>query len=234
MTLAGFRIFPPSTVILADQRDPDVSWARHERTAGPGRGGVDVVAAVGTPVYAWADGTVKYVSNDGSAGNVARLYLTHDPGWVLDYKHLSRFASPLNGVVKRGSLIGWSGDSGAPGQPHVHYNLVDPSGIRRNPWNYIDTGSAASREEDDMFTDDDRNKLASIHKAVYTGEGDGGGISVINRLNELQLRVRNLDAQLTGSDGFTPNLVGHVLDVKAAIADTDKTIDQILTQIKQS
>lgn len=137
MALHDFSIHSPSTVILADNRDAGQSWARHLRDAGPGRGGVDVVAPVGTPVYAWADGTVTRQPNNGTAGNVARLHLAHDPGWILDYKHLSSYVDLVNGYARKGQLIGYSGQSGAPGQPHVHYNLVDPQGNRQNPWLYV-------------------------------------------------------------------------------------------------
>lgn len=143
MSLTDFSIHSPSTVILADNRDAGVSWQRHLRDAGPGRGGVDVVAPVGTPVYAWADGTVTRQPNNGTAGNVARLHLEHDPGWILDYKHLSSYVDLVNGRARKGQVIGYSGQSGAPGQPHVHYNLVDPQGNRQNPWLYV-SGTAQS------------------------------------------------------------------------------------------
>ena len=164
MALQGFQVQSPSTVILDDRRDPDVSWANHEARY-PGqtnRGGVDVVAPVGTPIYAWADGTVIHQPNNGSAGNVVRLALAHDPGWFLDAKHLSRYAVPHGTWVQRGTLIGYSGTSGGVA-PHVHYNLVDPRGIRRNPWHYIDNGTAsagqpAPAQEDDMYSDADRKR----------------------------------------------------------------------------
>lgn len=145
MALHGFQIHPPSTVILDDDRNPDVSWANHEARY-PGqtnRGGVDVVAPVGTPVHAWADGTVRNLANQGSAGNVVHLDLAHDPGWSMEAKHLSRFAVPNGQWVARGSVIGYSGTSGGVA-PHVHYNLLDPRGIRRNPWHYTENGSASA------------------------------------------------------------------------------------------
>lgn len=161
MALTDFSIQEPSTVILDDDRDPDVSWANHERRY-PGqtnRGGVDVVARVGTPVRAWADGTVEHVYNDGSAGNVARLRLANDPGWILDYKHLSGFVPLLNGWASKGTIIGYSGNSGGVTQ-HLHLNLVDPSGVRRNPWHYV--SDRAQNQEDDMSAEGERTILAKL------------------------------------------------------------------------
>lgn len=159
-SIGEFVGYPPMTVILSDNRDPLQSWARHEREAGYNRGGVDVVAPVGTPVYAWADGIVRTDAFGGTAGKVITLHLTNALGWKLDYKHLSAFAVPDGTLVKRGYLIGYSGETGAPGQPHVHYNLVDPNGMRRNPWLYLsgDATAGTPGEEDDMYTQADRDR----------------------------------------------------------------------------
>lgn len=143
MSLTNFSIYPPSTVILDDERNPDVSWANHQRRAGASRGGVDTVAPIGTPIYAWADGFVHNVPNDGSAGNVIRLQLANNSGWYLDYKHLSQFAVTNGKWVPKGALIGYSGDSGGV-SPHLHLNLVDPNGVRQNPWHFVSPSGGAS------------------------------------------------------------------------------------------
>lgn len=213
MALQGFQVQSPSTVILDDDRDPDVSWANHESRY-PGqsnRGGVDVVAPVGTPVYAWADGTVLHQPNNGSAGNVIRLSLAHDPGWFLDYKHLSRYAVSHGTWVQRGTLIGYSGTSGGVA-PHVHYNLVDPRGIRRNPWHYIEGGTASAGQitpvqEDDMFSDQDRHALTLILESQGRVETHAWHVhSVIDQLRfaiignepnqQLRLKLDQIQAEL--------------------------------------
>jgi murein DD-endopeptidase MepM/ murein hydrolase activator NlpD len=157
-------MYTPSTVILDDDRDADVSWAHHEARY-PGqtnRGGVDVVAPVSTPVHAWADGTVRNLANQGSAGNVAHLDIANAPGWSMEAKHLSRFAVPHGTFVAQGTVIGYSGTSGGVA-PHVHYNLLDPSGIRRNPWHYVQgAGAASQQEEDDMSAEGERLIIAKL------------------------------------------------------------------------
>lgn len=223
MALTGFSVHSPSTVILDDGRDPDVSWANHERRY-PGqsnRGGVDVVAPVGTPVHAWADGTVRNLANQGSAGNVAHLDLAHDPGWSMEAKHLSRFAVPNGQWVAAGTVIGYSGTSGGVA-PHVHYNLLDPRGIRRNPWHYIDAGQAAAGglEEDDMFTEEDRKKLNAVYDGLFmetpTTRGTPSGLlNTVGRIYDGLFKKTTVPGSTTGSR----DIPGGTLATLAAIAD---------------
>lgn len=201
MALQGFTIHSPSTVIKQDNRDPETSWYRHEREAGANRGGVDVVAAVGTPVYAWADGTVLHQPDNGSAGNVIKLALAHDPGWSLDYKHLSRYAVPHGRWVAEGTLIGYSGDSGAPGQPHVHYNLVDPNGIRRNPWKYIDAGTATAGRPADI-TSLDKEDLMEIAHIYPSNRNDSAAFAL-----DIEDPTKPL-AQISGAEFRTGQVIG--------------------------
>lgn len=231
MALAGFSVHSPSTVILDDGRDPDVSWANHERRY-PGqsnRGGVDVVAPVGTPVHAWADGTVRNLANQGSAGNVAHLDLAHDPGWSMEAKHLSRFAVPNGQWVAAGTVIGYSGTSGGVA-PHVHYNLLDPRGIRRNPWHYIDAGQAAAGEieEDDMYSDNDRardektaSQVNSIWRAIYEipvddfAQRQTGLGRALKDIRDALFKKTTVPGSTTGSR----DIPGGTLATLAAIAD---------------
>jgi murein DD-endopeptidase MepM/ murein hydrolase activator NlpD len=134
-------------VILAGnpKRDPDVNWQIHRERGSAG--GVDCVAPVETPIYAPADCVLANTPNNGTGGNT--ITLSFDDGWRDQMMHLSRFVTP--GYKPKGSLIGYSGDSGAPGQPHVHWHRIDPRGAyfdgygytnRRNPWHYFTTGLA--------------------------------------------------------------------------------------------
>lgn len=156
MTLIDYVLNGPSTVIAEDDRDPYVSWQHHlERTDGL-RGGVDLVAAVGTPILAPTAGTMAHVPNDGSAGNSCRFYHDMNAGWKDVFSHISRYVGLSGQHFDQGEIIAYSGDSGGVA-PHVHRHLLDPQNIRRNPWDYFTASSTAgggstpiAPEEDDV------------------------------------------------------------------------------------
>lgn len=129
-------------VIEADDRDPWVSWQAHLRRKS--LGGVDVVAPIGTPIYAPAAGELRNIPDNGSGGHTATLYFPDE--WRDQFMHLSRFVD--QGWKNKGDLIGYSGDSAAPGQPHVHWHRIDPTGRRRNPWDYFTGSNTAGGDRD--------------------------------------------------------------------------------------
>jgi hypothetical protein len=218
-------------VILADDRDPHVSWQHHlERGSA---GGVDCVARIGTPVYAPADCEITNIPNNGSGGNTVTMRFAD--GWRDQFMHLSRFAAP--GTKRKGELVGYSGDSGSPGAPHVHWHRIDPTGKRRNPWDYFTSspsggGGTTPIEEDDMFTDQDRANLESVMLALGAGGlapgqwKDEDTVSAVVRENRAALqrmepRIVNLDQQVTGADDFDakvgPSVAGRLIDVQNTV-----------------
>jgi hypothetical protein len=137
-------------VILADDRNPWTSFQNHLDRGSAG--GVDCVAIIGTPIFAPADCYLANTPNNGTGGNT--ITMSFNDGWRDQMMHLSRMVA--GGPKRKGDLVGYSGDSGSPGAPHVHWHRVDPSGKRRNPWDYF-TGSQVSavtvekiEEEEDM------------------------------------------------------------------------------------
>jgi murein DD-endopeptidase MepM/ murein hydrolase activator NlpD len=73
--------------------------------------GVDYAVAIGTDVFAVADGVVESttVTYDGAGGRM--IWLNCD-GWRVDYLHLSRIFVVKGQTVKQGEVIGKSGASG--------------------------------------------------------------------------------------------------------------------------
>ena len=141
MALKNYILNGPSVVIEDDRRDPHVSWQNHlDRTKG--RGGVDLVAAVGTPIYAPTDGVMDWRKNDGSAGNSCRFWHDDNKGWKDVFSHLSRYIGKDMQHFKQGELIAYSGNSGGVTQ-HLHRHLLDPNDVRRNPWDHF-TPTAAT------------------------------------------------------------------------------------------
>jgi len=96
--------------------------------------GMDFTAPIGTNVYATGDGVVKDVQSIGS-GYGRWILIDHDFGFNTLYAHLSGFNVKIGDQVKRGSVIGYVGNTGSSTGPHLHYE-VHKSGKPVNPQYY--------------------------------------------------------------------------------------------------
>ena len=84
--------------------------------------GTDWKVPVGTPVYAVADGVVKEaINNHPQAGHYIELNNGHR--YVTRYLHLDRLKVNTGQRVKKGDLIGYSGNTGLSTGPHLHFEL---------------------------------------------------------------------------------------------------------------
>ena len=91
--------------------------------------GIDIGVPIDTPVYAAYDGTIICdCYQAGLAGNY--LKIQHSSGYETLYMHLDSFVR-RSGTVKKGELIGRSGNTGRSTGPHLHFE------VRRNG-TYID------------------------------------------------------------------------------------------------
>jgi murein DD-endopeptidase MepM/ murein hydrolase activator NlpD len=97
--------------------------------------GQDFEVPYGTEVYATGDGVVVEAGrNDGGFG--IWIVIDHDYGLASIYGHLSQVRVVKGQNVKRGDLIGISGNTGASTGPHLHYQ-VEQQGHAINPSKYI-------------------------------------------------------------------------------------------------
>lgn len=94
--------------------------------------GVDLAVPTGTPVYAAMDGIVKMAAAAQDAYGTL-IKLGHGANTETRYAHLSRLAVEKGDYVRKGDLIGYSGNTGRSTGPHLHYEVrrggraVDPS-----------------------------------------------------------------------------------------------------------
>lgn len=95
--------------------------------------GMDFACDIGTPVYATGDGTVSAADWYHGYGN--RIEINHGFGYMTRYAHLSKIVVNKGQAVKRGDLIGYSGNTGKSTGPHVHYE-VRLKDVPQNPVNY--------------------------------------------------------------------------------------------------
>lgn len=96
--------------------------------------GLDIANAVGTPVFAPADGIVSKVDRDNGVGKT--ISINHGYGIVTKYGHLSDMYAHVGKRVKRGEKIAAVGNTGRSTGPHLHYEVL-VNGIHVNPEKYI-------------------------------------------------------------------------------------------------
>jgi murein DD-endopeptidase MepM/ murein hydrolase activator NlpD len=96
--------------------------------------GIDIVAAIGTPVVASAHGRVASAGHRGDYGLL--IEVDHGHGVVTRYAHLSRTAVRVGQVVQRGQKIGAVGTTGLSVGPHLHYEVI-VNGRPSNPRRFI-------------------------------------------------------------------------------------------------
>lgn len=85
--------------------------------------GLDLLANLGTPVYAAGDGVISSLGPNGGYGNFIRV--AHADRLATVYGHLSRFAPGLGTgqPVTRGELIGFVGSTGRSTGAHLHFEI---------------------------------------------------------------------------------------------------------------
>jgi len=95
--------------------------------------GLDFSAKKGTPVFACADGVVKYARTFGGYGKT--IMLNHLFGYETRYGHLEKIVVRVGQNVKRGEKIGEVGNTGISTAPHLHWE-VHYKNKPLNPANY--------------------------------------------------------------------------------------------------
>ncbi|WED28203.1 M23 family metallopeptidase [Vibrio sp. DW001] len=84
--------------------------------------GLDFAVNTGTEIIAPADGVIEWTrkSNKGS-GNFIRII--HSFGITSSYSHMKSFKVKSGQFVKKGDLIGYTGNTGITSGPHLHYEI---------------------------------------------------------------------------------------------------------------
>lgn len=119
--------------------------------------GVDIRAAIGTPIYAIADGKVTFIYHWQAGGKTSRdtagnfIKIVHPNGISSEYMHLSEILVSQGEHITGGQLIGKSGDTGGargsnpkakPMGPHLHFQVRDKSGALIPPTPFVKMANA--------------------------------------------------------------------------------------------
>ncbi len=84
--------------------------------------GTDWAVPLGSPVITTADGiVVESVAGHPTAGNY--IEIQHGHRYITRYLHLSQLKVKAGQQVRRGDVIGLSGNSGLSTGPHLHYEV---------------------------------------------------------------------------------------------------------------
>ena len=95
--------------------------------------GVDIPGAIGTPIYATADGTIATAHRQGGYGNLVEV--DHGKGIATRYGHLSSIVVQEGSHVVRGQLIGLMGSTGRSTGSHLHYEVrIDGHAVNPVPF----------------------------------------------------------------------------------------------------
>ena len=133
-----------------------------------GHPGYDWRMAEGTPLLAVADGLVMYAGLEvpfhcpplGRTVQAIYVQLRHrapdGTEYVSIYGHLSRVGVAEGDTIRAGTMLGWSGNTGCSGTPHLHFGVfksrdgsftqIDPYGWHastQDPWEADPRGAAS-------------------------------------------------------------------------------------------
>lgn len=113
-----------SSIIVRCDAHGDGEYGSKRRN-GRSHTGIDILAPVGTPVYAARSGIAFKGEVPTGYGKYVMIY--HPDGYQSIYGHLSDWAVESTKYVKVGTLIGYVGKTGNAAsksiQPHLHFEI---------------------------------------------------------------------------------------------------------------
>ena len=96
--------------------------------------GIDFRASVGTPIMAMADGTVLGTGDTDLTCSGASfgkfVFIRYNNGLSSTFGHLSLIKTREGDRVKRGEIVGYSGNTGYSTGPHLHVSLYASEAVK--------------------------------------------------------------------------------------------------------
>ena len=95
--------------------------------------GIDFKGAIGSPIFAAAEGRVTYAGWKSGYGQA--IEITHGNGILTRYGHLSRIGVKVGQKVAAGATIGGLGSTGRSTGPHLHFEVrINDRAINPRPF----------------------------------------------------------------------------------------------------
>jgi murein DD-endopeptidase MepM/ murein hydrolase activator NlpD len=95
--------------------------------------GIDFKGAMGSPIFAAADGRVTFAGWKSGYGKA--IEITHGNGMLTRYAHLSRIGVRVGQEVAGGNTIGGLGSTGRSTGPHLHFEVrINDRAINPRPF----------------------------------------------------------------------------------------------------
>lgn len=127
--------------------------------------GIDLRAAIGTPIYAPANAVVEYVGFN-SNGYGYMVILIHNFGFKTVYAHMTQKAViKVGDFIPKGQLIGYTGNTGNSTGPHLHYE-VRFINKALEPLNFLNVNR---KNMDEFFNQERRVPWQSLIKVISAG-----------------------------------------------------------------
>ncbi|WP_024755949.1 peptidoglycan DD-metalloendopeptidase family protein [Streptomyces exfoliatus] len=167
---AGGLVLPTSAFAVPALYNPFGAYAVTGPWDPPNHNGIDYGMAVGTSLPACGAGTIENIAYNGTGGHTVTIH--HAEGYRSQYMHLSRFLLANGASVSSGTIVGLSGGAaGADGAgnstgPHLHWHVINASGVRVNPLSVVGGGTPPVQGEGLTL-----QKIAGA--GGYTGALDG-------------------------------------------------------------
>jgi murein DD-endopeptidase MepM/ murein hydrolase activator NlpD len=139
--------------------------------------GTDYAAAIGTDVWATAQGRVTVAGWNGGYGKMVEL--EHPNGYRTRYAHLSRIEVRKGQRVSKRDVVGQVGATGRATGPHLHYELIhngrqiDPRTVNRGddvrvlPTAYRDAFESVKRYHEGLLDDSRRTPPRVVADAAH-------------------------------------------------------------------
>jgi murein DD-endopeptidase MepM/ murein hydrolase activator NlpD len=139
-TTSSARVLPSTAAVAQPARlKTSFLWPVHgdvirrfgAGASGERNDGIKISTPLDTPILAAADGVVAYVGSEVIAMG-GLIIVKHGDGWSTVYGHAGQLLVQRGQSVKRGQMIGLSGDSGNAQRPQLHFEIrqgrmpVDP------------------------------------------------------------------------------------------------------------